>query len=85
MKTFTRIAPVLGAIGILFALLIQAPISLAADTTSVRRITQAPTMNDLVSAMQASDSSAAVFRGMTRITTFKQFLPRDGEPLFPFG
>lgn len=81
MNTFTRIAPVLGAIGTLFALLIQAHISLAADTTSVRRIAQAPTMNDLVSAMQASDSSAAVFRGMTRITTFKQFLPRDGEPL----
>lgn len=77
MKTFYQIALLAGMIGFFCAVSsVQ-----AADTTTVRRIKQAPMIQDIVHAMQAPDSSAEVFRTMTRITTFKQFLPRDGEML----
>ncbi|MBL7993231.1 MAG: carbohydrate binding family 9 domain-containing protein [Candidatus Kapabacteria bacterium] len=79
MKSFYRIAPVWEAIGTFIALLIQGNISLAADTTTVRRIHQAPSINDVASAMQAGNSTAPVFQTMTRIDRFKQYVPRDGE------
>jgi hypothetical protein len=80
MKTINHIAPSMGAIGMLIVLTVLATsVGVAADTTRVHRIQRAPVFNDLVAAMQAPDSSAEVFRTMTRISAFKQYLPHDGD------